>query len=47
MTLWLRFCSENEMRNAYIASFVEYGGGGVTNDIKYNCKKISKIPENL
>ena len=32
-------CGENEMRNAYIISFVERG---VTYDITYNCKKFNK-----
>ena len=27
VTLWLPFCSENEMHNAYITSFVERGRG--------------------
>ena len=30
------------MRNAYVTSFVEGGGG--TYDITYNCKEFSKIP---
>ena len=46
MMLWLPFCSENEILNAYRTSVLERGGG-VTYDITYKCKKFSKIPKKL
>ena len=43
LMLWLPFCNENEMLNAYRTTF--FGKGEGTYDIKYKCKKFSKIPK--